>query len=193
MVAGSIPAPLTNSFTTMNRGYIVAEPSSPVTNSSHNHLRIVRPSAETGGELLELEASYAPHSPRPPEHLHPQQDERFEVLAGEFRACVGGVERMYRAGDVFEIPAGVPHWMHNVSDGVGRLNWQVRPALRSQELLETFFAMADSASTRRSKLSRFIALARLLRNFRAEFRLTRPPAPIQWLIINTLGRLNPKN
>ena len=43
-------------------------------------LRLLRTSAETGGELLEMEASYSGEAPMPPEHLHPSQDERFEVI-----------------------------------------------------------------------------------------------------------------
>lgn len=165
-------------------------------------LKIVRSGADTGGEVLELEATYGPRSARPPEHFHPRQDERFTILQGEFRASVGGVERTYRAGDTFEIPAGVPHWMHNVSDEEGRLNWQVRPALRTQELLQTFFAMADDAGagtggsrpalpfirTTGRTIGRLIFLSGTLREFREEFRVTRPPAAVQWLLINTLGR-----
>jgi hypothetical protein len=35
-------------------------------------LRLVRTAAETGGELLEMEATYGGTGQLPPEHLHPQ-------------------------------------------------------------------------------------------------------------------------
>ena len=38
---------------------------------------------------LEVEATYGAASKAPPKHLHPDQDERFEVLAGTLRAVVG--------------------------------------------------------------------------------------------------------
>jgi hypothetical protein len=36
---------------------------------------------ESSPELLEVEASYGPGGDPPPAHLHPEQDERFEVPA----------------------------------------------------------------------------------------------------------------
>ena len=44
-------------------------------------------------EAIEVEALYAPGGDPPPAHLHPAQDERFEVLAGELRTKVAGRER----------------------------------------------------------------------------------------------------
>jgi hypothetical protein len=57
-------------------------------------------------------------------------------------------------------------------------------------MLETFFGMVDAAHNHGGKLQRSIAFARLLREYREEFRLTNPPAAVQWLLINTLGRLH---
>jgi len=35
---------------------------------------------QTGGELLEMEATYTGEAGMPPEHLHPIQAERFEIV-----------------------------------------------------------------------------------------------------------------
>jgi uncharacterized cupin superfamily protein len=35
----------------------------------------------------------------PPEHLHPRQDERFEVLDGAVRTIIDGVEQRAAAGE----------------------------------------------------------------------------------------------
>jgi mannose-6-phosphate isomerase-like protein (cupin superfamily) len=101
-------------------------------------LKLVRTAAETGGELLEMEASYPGDADLPPEHLHPSQTERFEVLEGAIRAVVDGDERRYERGDVFEVPAGTPHQM--AGDGPARVNWQVRPALRTAEFFERLYS-----------------------------------------------------
>jgi quercetin dioxygenase-like cupin family protein len=50
-------------------------------------------------EALLLEATYLPGKP-PPKHLHPEQDEHFEVLEGEVRVDLLGEigrRRGYRA------------------------------------------------------------------------------------------------
>lgn len=97
-------------------------------------LHLVRTGAETGGALLEMEASYGDAAALPPEHLHPTQVERFEVLEGTVRAVVDGAERRYGPGESFEVPAGTPHRM--AGEGPARLHWEIGPALHTAEFFE---------------------------------------------------------
>jgi quercetin dioxygenase-like cupin family protein len=106
-------------------------------------LRLVRTAAETGGEVLEMEATYGGSGGLPPEHLHPRQRERFEVLEGTIRAIVAGAERRYGPGETFEVPAGTPHTM--AAEGPSRVRWEVRPALRTAEFFERLHG-GDQAS-----------------------------------------------
>ena len=108
--------------------------------SPHQEL-IVRSATE---EALEVEARYQPQGTRPPVHLHPEQDEHFEVLAGEITALVDGEERTYGAGDAFDVPRGTPHTMWNGSDGEVRVLWRTSPAL---DTLGWFQALAEAQST----------------------------------------------
>jgi quercetin dioxygenase-like cupin family protein len=100
-------------------------------------LRFLRTAAETGGELLEMEATYGGTGGMPPEHLHPSQVERFEVLEGTVRAIVEGVECVYVAGESFEVPAGARHQM--AAEGPTRTRWQVRPAMRTAAFFEGLY------------------------------------------------------
>jgi quercetin dioxygenase-like cupin family protein len=88
-------------------------------------------------ELLEMEARYPGDGQLPPEHLHPRQDEHFEVLEGNVRAVVDGEERIYEAGEAFDVPAGTPHQM--AAESPARFRWEVRPALRTAEFFETLY------------------------------------------------------
>ena len=81
-----------------------------------------------------MEASYPGTGGLPPEHLHPRQDERFEVLEGAIRTIIAGAERRYEAGESFEVPAGTPHQMG--AEEPARVRWEVRPALRTAEFFE---------------------------------------------------------
>jgi mannose-6-phosphate isomerase-like protein (cupin superfamily) len=58
-----------------------------------------------------MEATYGGTGRLPPDHLHPRQIERFEVLEGTMRTIIGGAERWYGPGETFEVPAGTPHRM----------------------------------------------------------------------------------
>ena len=100
-------------------------------------LLLVRTGAETDGELLEMEASYSGEAGMPPQHLHPKQAERFEVLEGSMRAIVDGEERVYDVGASFEVPVGTPHQM--AAEGRTRMRWQVMPALRTAEFFERLY------------------------------------------------------
>ncbi len=77
-----------------------------IENGKGERMVFLKTGDETGGELLEMEAHYRPNSPRPPEHFHPHQHERFEVRRRVYRACIGS-----EAGDAVSLtfvltPAG---------------------------------------------------------------------------------------
>jgi quercetin dioxygenase-like cupin family protein len=105
-----------------------------ITGQDGFRLRLVRTAAETGGAVLEMEATYGGTGGLPPEHLHPRQRERFEVLEGTIRAIVDGTERRYGPGETFEVATGTPHTM--AAEGPSRVRWEVRPALRTTEFFE---------------------------------------------------------
>jgi mannose-6-phosphate isomerase-like protein (cupin superfamily) len=93
-------------------------------------------------ELLEVEASYRGDAPLAQSHLHPSQDEHFEVLSGRIHAVIDGDERWYDEAETFDIPAGTPHQM--AAEGPTRIRWQVRPALRTAEFFERFYDALDN-------------------------------------------------
>ena len=118
-------------------------------------LRLVRTAAETDGELLEMEATYGPDAPLPPEHLHPRQDEHFEILEGTMLTIVGGVERRYEAGEAFDVPAGTPHQM--AAQGPARMRWEVRPALRTAEFFSRLYGDGPDSAQHAPSIFDFLA------------------------------------
>jgi quercetin dioxygenase-like cupin family protein len=110
---------------------------------SGNYLRFIRTAAETDGELLEMESTYREGAALPPAHFHPSQEESFEVLEGTVTTIIDGVEESHAAGDTFHVPAGVVHQM--VGEAGSRLNWQVRPALKTAEFFEGLYAGGEAA------------------------------------------------
>jgi quercetin dioxygenase-like cupin family protein len=85
-------------------------------------------------DLLVMEQAYASDATGPPPHYHPSQDEHFEVLEGSIAATIDGLQRIFTAGDAFDIPRGTVHTM-GPHDGAARVRWEVRPALRTWEFL----------------------------------------------------------
>ena len=150
-----------------------------IDNGQGFRLLLVKTAADTGGELLEMEAGYS-GGDLPPSHFHPKQDERFTVLEGSMRAVIGGTDRVYTAGETFDVPAGTPHQMAATEPSTVR--WEVRPALRTEE----FFTQIYDARAG-GKLHALLRTSAVLVEFRDEFRPVRPPEPLQGLLIHALA------
>jgi mannose-6-phosphate isomerase-like protein (cupin superfamily) len=125
----------------------------------------------SGSELLEAELLLDPGRRMPPAHIHPAQDERFEVLEGTLRVKLGRAVVEVGVGETLEIPRGTKHTM-----GVGggdrvKAIWQTRPALET----ERWWAALD-AESRRSIDGQIPlpVMARLLRAHKSEFQLALP-------------------
>ena len=131
-----------------------------------------RTTADTGGELLEIESSWAGGGTAPPEHYHPHQEEHFEVVEGELRARVAGTEQTVRAGETLDVPAGTPHTMWNLGPARARAVWQTRPALKSEAFFEMVWGLAQAAKEGRSPDPD--EAAAMMREYSDEFRLGRP-------------------
>jgi quercetin dioxygenase-like cupin family protein len=149
--------------------------------SGGQRLIMRRTAADTGGEVLEMGAVYAPGGQPPPVHFHPRQEERFTQLAGAMRVRVSGREHHLKAGEVLVIPAGTPHTMWNDDDEEARFSWEIRPALRSEAFFEQLYALAGNGG--RPSL---LALAAHFRAYRDEFRLS---GTMPRLLFGVLGAL----
>jgi mannose-6-phosphate isomerase-like protein (cupin superfamily) len=129
-------------------------------------------------ELLEVEATYAPAGEAPPKHLHPAQDERFEVLAGRLQVRVDGEERELGEGDVIEIPRGAVHQMWNPGNEPARALWQTRPAGRTEQWFTAIDALHREGRVRSNGMPGPLAFAVLLTEYRDVFRLAAGPEPV---------------
>lgn len=134
-------------------------------------------------ELLEVDATWGAGGSPPPAHLHPAQDERFEVVEGALRVRLDGEERDLVAGEILEIPRGTVHAMWNPGIAPARARWQTRPALRTEE----WFATIDGAQ--RAGVRGRLRLLGELPRFRDVFVLQAGPAP--GLVYGALGVVGP--
>lgn len=142
-------------------------------------ITFLRTGKETGGALLEMEARYQGRSQEPPPHYHPQQEEDFTVLKGELSVRIDGQVKVLKAGDTLHIPANTVHAMWNHSDQPTAVNWKVRPALHTDQLLETGIGLANDGKTNRKGVPPLLQAALMGRHFSGEYRLARPPYPLQ--------------
>src|SRR5437867_2195124 len=106
---------------------------------------------ETGGSLLEFDFYLRAGGVIAVDHLHPRQEERFEVISGLMRGHVGGRPETVGPGGTSVVAPGVPHAWWNAGDGDAHLRVQFRPALRTEELFEAVFALGREGRTGRRR------------------------------------------
>ena len=85
--------------------------------------------AETDGKLVVVEAFVEPDGAVAAAHVHPSQEERFEVLAGELEFELGKRTLVAKSGDRVLVPAGTPHRFRNVGKETAHFVCEVSPAL----------------------------------------------------------------
>lgn len=149
-------------------------------------------SADSGGERVVVECFVEPNGAVAAAHLHPKQEERFEVLAGELEFRVGKHTIVAKPGDRILVPAGTPHRFRNVGEETAHFVCEVTPALGFEQLIETMFSLAEDGKVSRRGLPSPLRLAVIARHHFDDVRLPFPPAWLQRLGLALgapLGRL----
>ncbi len=124
------------------------------------------------------------------EHLHPHQEERFMIAAGEAHFTVNGEVRVVGPGETIVVPIGVRHSEANrgavAIEGVVEL----RPALHTKEMFEAFGGLSsEGKTTARGAPKNPLQLGATLWHFRHESRAISPPIWIQNLVLPPLAVL----
>jgi mannose-6-phosphate isomerase-like protein (cupin superfamily) len=112
-----------------------------VNRATGERVTFVKTAADTSGELLELELVWPRAGERAPAHVHPEMEERYEVLSGTAAFSIGGEpERIAGPCEVVTVPSGTTHRAWNPSEREVRLKVEFRPALRWEEFVVRLFA-----------------------------------------------------
>ena len=142
---------------------------------------------ETAGELLRIDMVVRPGGFVTGEHIHPHQEERFQIMRGEITLRAGGTERRYTAGEHVTVPAGTPHVWWNSGRTDLRVLLDFRPAGRFAEFITTFFALARTRKTNQRGLpTNPLQLAATFSEYRDVIRGTTPPWGMQQILFAIL-------
>ena len=76
---------------------------------------ITASAGETGGSFVEMEILLPPNAITPPLHIHPKQEEDYEVLAGTLEVHSDGDWQRLTEGESMTIARGTPHTFRNAS------------------------------------------------------------------------------
>jgi hypothetical protein len=134
-----------------------------------------------------METTYRGHSREPVAHYHPSQDEDFKVLRGEVAVRLDGALKTLRTGDTLHIPRGTVHAMWNRSDREAVVNWQVRPALDTENFFEVTTGLAMDGKTKSNGMPRLLQVALTIKKYHHLFRMAKPSYPVQKIVFTLLS------
>ncbi len=144
-------------------------------------MRIVfgRTAAETDGAVLEYDVIGRARGFPAQSHVHPNQTERHEVISGALKVTMDGQSRVLGQGESILIPAGTAHRHYADGEADGRVRVELRPALRTAELLERLAELDAAGQLTGRGYLKPLAAARLVTDFPDEGHAAQPPAGVQ--------------
>ena len=148
--------------------------------------------ADTNGEAVVIECFVKPDGFVAKAHVHPSQDERFEILKGSLMFKLDGQELPAGPGDRVLVPAGSRHQFWNAGDEEVHFVCEIRPALKFERLVETMFALAADGKTNKKGMPNPLRLAVIAHETFDTVQLPFPPVWMQRMGLvggSLLGRL----
>jgi quercetin dioxygenase-like cupin family protein len=130
---------------------------------------------ETGGRYVELEIVLRPGAGGAPLHVHPGQEERFEVKEGVVDVFHGGAWHTLKAGDVAVVPPGMPDQFKNTSPRPARLLCRLSPALDFQDMNVAVMRLINEGKIKSQRdLKSIIYSSMVLKRFPESLRMLNP-------------------
>ncbi len=124
------------------------------------------------------------------EHIHPLQEERFNITAGQAHFVVDGETRDLGPGETIIVPAGTRHSEENRGSTEVSGIVELRPALKTREMHEAFAGLAaEGKTTPRGAPKNPLQLGATIWHFRHESRATTPPIWVQNVMLPPLAAL----
>ncbi|WP_123537554.1 cupin domain-containing protein [Halosimplex salinum] len=138
---------------------------------------------------LDADGSHGPMA-----HVHPEQDEFFEVVSGRLGVSHAGTTAEYGPGERVSIPAGDVHRFWNAGSTELHLRGGVDPGLRTETFMRITYGLARDGHpvTPSGMLLNCLRLAVLLAEFDDMLYLAAAPVWLQRLgvgLLAPLGRL----
>lgn len=142
---------------------------------------------DTKGALLAFDDVLLAGYISPPEHVHPRQQEHFEVISGTLGVRTSGHNQVLSMGKSIAIPPGTPHTIWNAGKGETHIVVEFRPALHTEAFFEMMFALARDGKTNKQGSPSILQFASGAKGY--GMYVTSPPLGVQKVLFAVLGPL----
>jgi uncharacterized RmlC-like cupin family protein len=130
---------------------------------------------QTHGQYVELEIVLEPGAGGAPLHIHPDQEERFEVKEGVVDVFQGGALAQAQPGDVAVVPPGMPDQFKNTSARSAKLLCRISPVLDFQDMNVTVMKLIKDGKIKSQKdVKSIIYSSMVLKRFPKSLRMLNP-------------------
>ena len=149
-------------------------------------------SRENGGARVVFDTYVRPGGFVAAAHVHPNQEERFQVISGQLDVDLDDKNIRLGPGETVTVPHGTGHRFRNVGDQDVHFRAEIRPALQFERLLATMFGLAQDGKTNQKGLPNPLRLAIIAQAHFNTVQLRYPPVLIQRFGLSfaaPLGRL----
>jgi quercetin dioxygenase-like cupin family protein len=143
--------------------------------------------AETNGTQLEIECFSPPTNAKEPEHIHPYQENRFRIISGQLSFSINGKLQIAYPGQTISIPKNTAHCFWNSGDAEAHYMQDFFPALKIDELFETFFALARDGQLSRNGKPNILRASVIMLAHEKEIRLANPSWLLQKCVFTLLA------
>lgn len=106
----------------------------------------------TNGAYVRTRISFAPNTIKPAVHVHPYQDETYEVQSGTLTYMLNGEMRRAGAGTTVFLPRNVAHQHRSEGPEQTMTIQTVSPALDFDYLIENIFGLASEGKLVRGRV-----------------------------------------
>jgi quercetin dioxygenase-like cupin family protein len=145
-------------------------------------------SADSDGELFAAEGIFPPGGFAGVAHIHPHQDEHFEVLAGHAVFDIDGARHVLGANDTIDALRGTKHTFANAGEDEMRVRFEFRPALASTDrFYELYFAFAQQGRVNSKAMPDLLDIATVWPVTSKHAVLATPPPVIQHALFRVLA------
>lgn len=136
---------------------------------------------ETNGQVLQIDCISPPSAVKEPEHIHPYQENRFEIISGSCHFSIKGKEQVVGPGQSISIPPRVRHHFWNSGDTDAHYIQEFKPALNIAGFFDTFFALSRDGKLNNKGIPNILHASVIMLKYKNEIRVTSPPWFIQYI------------
>ena len=150
---------------------------------------VVKSAEDKEHDSVVMIAEIGPGEAGPPMHIHPRQQETYNVLEGEALFMLNGKELIVKEGETVEIPANTPHTFKNNTINWLKMRDTHQPALTFEEMMRELHGLVHSGKIKGfNDFKSLVYLSMLWVKHQELQRSTQPPFLVM-RFMNLVGKI----